>query len=259
MNVEDLQSLHGDTCQDAWEDGADGFDMRVGHEDVEGDKHARHQDVRQQVDEEAERGPQQQEVGQRVGNGGHEDGDTRRDNDDDRKEEEHGQVVRKGTEDATWLLDLPNLIEGILDIADQHEYGVEHEDKTNTQKDATLGMDEVAVDETDNHLCHLWLRLESVAKPHLDILAIAKTTGNGKDNSGNGHDGQQRGIGQRRGFLQHPLGGKETDGENKFLEDFQEEESQWRHVVLVDSPDVGFEKLDDAIYALGHGCEVLSC
>ena len=108
-------------------------------------------------------------------------------------------------------------------------------------------MYQVAIDETDNHLCHLWLRLEGTTEPYLDILAIAETTGNGKDDSRDGHNGQQRGIGQCRRFLHHTLRGKEANSQQQLLGYFQQQESQWRHLIRSDSPDVGLKETDGTL------------
>lgn len=50
--------------------------MRIGHEDIERNKHTRHQQIGNQVNEETDGRTQQQEIGHGVGNRCHEDGDT---------------------------------------------------------------------------------------------------------------------------------------------------------------------------------------
>ena len=79
-------------------------------------------------------------------------------------------------------------------------------------------MYQIAVDKADDDVGHLRLRLESLAKPHLDILVVAKAARYGKDHSQYGHNGQHHAIGQRRGLLQHTLGSKEANGQHHFLQ-----------------------------------------
>ena len=136
MDVEYLESLHGDTCQDARHQGSRNLDMRIGHEDIKGNEHCGHQHIRQEVYQKAQGGSQEQEVGHGIRYGSHENRDSRSQHDDDGEHEEDGEIVCKGTENTSRLGDLPYLIEGILDIADQHQDGIEHEQQTNTQKDA---------------------------------------------------------------------------------------------------------------------------
>ena len=73
-------------------------------------------------------------------------------------------------------------------------------------------MNQVAVHPPDDNLCRLRLRGKRVAKPHLYILTEAEATGYGKDHSEDGHDGQQRAVGQGCGLGEHTLGGEEADG-----------------------------------------------
>ena len=117
MDVEYLQSLHRDTCQDARHQRTDGSHLRVRHKDVERNEHARHQHVRQQVNQQSDKRPQQQEVWHRVGYCRHEYRDTRGQHDDNGKQEEHGQIVGKRTENTPRFLNLPYLVKRILDIA----------------------------------------------------------------------------------------------------------------------------------------------
>ena len=127
MNVEYLQSLHGNTCQNTWNDGTLHLYVCIGHKDVEGNEHTRHQHIRDEVYQKADGRSQQQEVWHRVGNSRHEDGDTRGYHDDDGKHEEHSQIVSKRAEDATRLLHLPDGIKRVFHIAHQHQHGIEHE------------------------------------------------------------------------------------------------------------------------------------
>ena len=113
-------------------------------------------------------------------------------------------------------------------------------------------MYEIAIDKANNHISHLWLRLKGITKPHLYILIVTKATGNGKYYCRNGHDSQQGGIRQRRCLLHDALGSKEANGKYKFLNYLQKEEFQWRHVVLIDSPDINLKELDDCIYSSTH-------
>ena len=159
MNVEDLDSLHGDTREDARYDGAGDLHMGVRHEDIQPNEHSRHQDVWDTVYQETHGRPQQQEVGQGVGNSGHEDGDTRRQDDDDGEAEKHGQIVGEGAKEGARFLHLPYLIERLFHVADQHQHRIEHKQQTNAEEDTALGVYQIAVDKADDNLSSLWLRL----------------------------------------------------------------------------------------------------
>ena len=74
-------------------------------------------------------------------------------------------------------------------------------------------MHQITVDEANDDLGHLRLRRKRVEEPYLYILIIAEAARYGKDHSQDGHDSQQRGIGKRRGLIDHTLGGKETDSQ----------------------------------------------
>ena len=150
MNIDDLQGLHGETRQDAWHDDAGEPHMRIRHEDVECHEHARHQHVRYQVYQKAHQRAQQQEIRHVVGYRREEDSDTRSDDQNERKEEKHRQVVGEGAENAARLLHLPDFVERVFHAAHQHQHRVEHEEQTDSQEDAALGVDEVAVDEVND-------------------------------------------------------------------------------------------------------------
>ena len=57
-------------------------------------------------------------------------------------------------------------------------------------------MNQVTVHKAYDDVSCLRLRLKGATEPHLYKLVITETTGYGKDNSKNGHDGQQGGIRQ---------------------------------------------------------------
>ena len=153
------------------------------------------------------------EMRHRVRHRRHEDGDAHRDDDDDGKEEEHGQVVRQRAHDRPRVAHLPDLVESLLDVVYQHQHGIEHEDKAHAQEDAAPGVDEVTVDEAYDDIGGLGLGGQHVAEPDLDVLVVAEAAGDGEDHGEDGHDGQQRGIGQRSRLCHHPLLRKEPDGE----------------------------------------------
>ena len=113
-------------------------------------------------------------------------------------------------------------------------------------------MNEVAINKANNHLGHLWLRLEGITKPYLYIFVIAKSAGDSKDYCRDGHDGQQGRVCECRCLLHHTLSGEEAYGKYEFLCNFQEEELQWRHIVLIDSPDIRLKELDNSIYPSTH-------
>ena len=112
-------------------------------------------------------GADKEEVVHGVGHRRHEDGDTHRDDDDDGKQEEHGQIVGKRAENGARVVHLPDLVKRLLDIVDQHQDGIEHKDQSHAEKDAALGMYQIAVDETDDSISHLRLGSKQLAEPHL--------------------------------------------------------------------------------------------
>ena len=60
-------------------------------------------------------------------------------------------------EDGSGRTHLPDVVECLLYIANQHDYGPEHEQQADTQEHTALGMNEIRIDKTDNDVCHLRL------------------------------------------------------------------------------------------------------
>ena len=108
-------------------------------------------------------------------------------------------------------------------------------------------MHQVAVDEIDDDLGHLWLRRQGIAKPYLDVFVVAEATGNGEDHGQNGNDGQQRAVGQCGSLRQHPLVQEKAYGKDDTLGDADQEILPCRNLIVADVPDVGLEELDDVL------------
>jgi G3E family GTPase len=68
------------------------------------------------------------------------------DDDEDGQHEEGGEVVGERADHGARVAHLPYLVERLLDVADQHIDGIEHEQQTHAEEDAALCVDEVAVD-----------------------------------------------------------------------------------------------------------------
>ena len=100
------------------------------------------------------------------------------------------------------------MVEGLLDIVHQHEHGVEHEDQSDAEEDAALGVDKIAVDEADDGICRLRLRREGVAEPYLDVFVIAETSCNSENYRHDRYECQKCGIRQRRRLSHHTLSRK---------------------------------------------------
>ena len=166
--------------------------MSVGHEDIQPDKHSRHQYIRQQCYQKTYHRPEQQQIGHAAGHRRNEYRKTGRQNNQYWEKQEHGQIVSKSAEDAPLFLHLPYTVECTLNVAHQHEYRVEHKNKTDTKEYTAFGVNQITVDKLNNDVGRLRLRLEGIAKPHLYIFVIAETTGNGKNHSHYRHYGQQR-------------------------------------------------------------------
>ena len=250
MNIDDLQSLHGDTRQDARHNGTMWLDMSVGHKDVESDKHSRHQHIWQQVYQPSYRNTQHLVVSHRVCCGGDKDGETGSYHYKYWEDKENRQIVGKGAKHGTRPLHLPYLVERFLDVAHQHQYRVEHKHQTDAEEDAALGMNQVAVHEANNDVGCLRLRLQGIAKPHLYIFIIAEATSYGKHHSQDGNDGQQRGISQGRSSRHDPFGRKEAYGQHHLLHHLNQQEPQRRNVTLGNPPDILREKIDYSLQLL---------
>ena len=213
VDVEQLEEVHGSACEDAWDDGARPLDLRIGHIDEEQHEEQRHEQEGGHVEQQANGRGQQRETFHCIGDGGHEDGESHRHEDDDRADEEHGEVVDERPHEGTGIADTPDLVEGLLDIVDQHEHGVEHEEQSDAEEHAALGVDEVAIDEVDDEVGHLWLGGHHLAKPDLDVLVVAEPTGDGEDDGEDGDHRKERGVGEGGCLSRHPLLGEETDGQ----------------------------------------------
>ena len=106
------------------------------------------------------------------------------------------------------MLNLPNAVEGFLDVADKHQHGEQHEYKAYSKKYAALGVYKIRVDKPDNGFCRLWLARQGIPKPHLDILGKTKPTSNGEHHGHDRYDGQNCAISERRGQIGDASGGE---------------------------------------------------
>ena len=114
------------------------------------------------------------------------------------------------------------------------------------------GITTSGINEADDDLSHLRLRLESITKPDFNVLIVSETSRNSKDYGRYGHDGQQGRIGQRRSLLQHTLSREETDSQHHLLQHLQPQEPEGRDVTLRDAPDVLLEESDNLFYLCCH-------
>ena len=219
VDIDYLQDLHAHTREDARNDGTRGLYLRVGHVDIKSDEEQRQQEIRCEVEQMAHQGTQIFKMAHLRRKGRDIERQTDGDDEQYREEQEHRQIVGEGTDDGSRVAHLPDVVEGLLDIVHQHEHGVEHEDQSDAEEDAALGVDEIAVDEADDGICRLRLRREGVAEPYLDVFVIAETSGNGKDHRHNGDKSQECGIRERRGLSHHALSREETDGQTKLMID----------------------------------------
>ena len=183
--------MHRQTRQDTRYDGTREPDLRIGHIHVEDDKQDRQQQGGRHVEQLTDHRSQHHEILDFIGKGGHHDGKTHRHDDDDGKQQEHGEIVGQGAHDRARIVHLPNLIESLLNVIHQHQHGIEHEDQTDTEEDTTLDMYQITVHKTHNDIGRLRLRRQGIEEPDFDIFVIAEPTGDGKHHSQDGNQGQQ--------------------------------------------------------------------
>ena len=210
MDVDHLQHLHGHTCQQSWYYGALPAHTGVGHQHVEGEEQKRHEQVGQDIDHTANHHAYYTRRG--IDKRHHDHRQASRHHNQDGQQEERGHVVGKRPDHRARLPHLPYLVERLLDTAHQHQYRVEREQQADAEEDAALCVNQVRVHPANDGLGSLGLCGQYLAEPHLDILVVAETAGNGKHHRHDWHNGQQRIVGQRRSFGHHPLGSKEVDG-----------------------------------------------
>ena len=243
IDVEILQQLHGHTSEDAWHDGILQLHTGVGEEHVEGDEHSRHDDIGHEADEEPHGRAQEHIALHLLGNGGEEDGHTRREHDGDGCQEEERDVVGNLARPGPLLLHLPNLVERDLHVVNQREHGPEHEDQADAQDDAAMRVHQIGVDEPHDDIGGLWLTRQHVDEPLLDVLVEAKATRDGKHHSHHGHDGQERGVSECRGSSHHTLVDEELYGQIELLEHGNPHAMLLGSGVMVHAPDVDGQKL----------------
>ena len=93
MDIEQLQQLHGNTREDAWNNRTLKLYIGIRHVDIQPDEKQREQQIRREIEQQAHCRAQKHYTAHLIGYGGHEDGKTHRHNDDDRYDEEHGHIV----------------------------------------------------------------------------------------------------------------------------------------------------------------------
>ena len=113
-------------------------------------------------------------------------------------------------------------------------------------------MHQIAVDEPDDDIGHLRLRLQCLTKPHLNIYAETETTGYGEYNGKNRDNGQQGAVCQCCCSGHHPFGQKEANGQNQFFRHLHQQELDGRNILCLDSPYSSMEKLDELLYLFCH-------
>ena len=236
VDVEELQTLHGYTGEYAGHNGATHLHLCVGHEEVERNEHARHDGVGHELQEELRQRTDNHRVLNLLEDSGEEDAYTRRDNYHYRHKQKHRRVVGDGAEYAARLLHLPDVVERALDVADKHHHGEEHEQQADAEEESALGVYEVGVDEADNYLRHLRLAGERLSEPQFDILVEAEAARYAEHHGEDGHDGEQRRVGEGCRRTRYALCGGELDGEQQLLQYAVEQETHGRHIVLADAP-----------------------
>ena len=226
--------------------------MSVWHEDIQPHEHRRHDNVRQEVDDEAHDRSHDKQVGNAVGSRRHEERDAGSEYYEYGEEEEHGEIVGACAEEAAWLLHLPDAVERRFDVAYEHKHGVEHEGEAHPEEDAALGVHQITVHEAHNDVCRLWLRLKCGAEPLLYVPVVAESTGDGEHHCHDGNDGEDGGISECRRLAHHPFGGEEPHGKNHFLCRFEQEQAHPAHATGLNLPDAGVVKVDYFPYLFFH-------
>ena len=109
----------------------------------------------------------------------------------DRCEKEHRGIVEQHAIPGAFLLHLPNVVEGRLDVVDERHHTVEHHQDAYAYHHARFGMVEVRVGELDDPVYHLRLTRQRLVQPLFDISGQTESLGNGKDSRHHGDNGKQ--------------------------------------------------------------------
>ena len=108
-------------------------------------------------------------------------------------------------------------------------------------------MHEVRVDESDDGFRHLRLRLQRIAEPLLDIDGESEAPCHGEDDGCYGHDGQQRGISERRRHTEKVVGDERLGGEYDDLGSLDKSIFPPRQFLIVEEPHILFQEGDDVV------------
>ena len=211
-------------------------DLGVGHEDKESRHHGARQYVRYHPYQCFQHRGEEQEVFHVLHVGGHEDGQARRDDNQQRQQQNHGKIVGDFPEHAARMLHLPDEVEAALDVVYQYQDGEEQHDEAHSDEDPALGMLQIGL-----HPCEDQFGLlvhHSFAELGFDHGIHAEASGDGKQDGQNRDDGEQGAVGQcrctHRNAVVHELVGGQQEDFDTVVDLF----SDGSDLIVGDAPDV---------------------
>ena len=154
MNVDVLHHLKGNAGRNTAYQGTLKPHLSIGHENVEKRHHQYHQGIRKRLDQHDISAADNDVILKAIPKRRYENGQATSNNGKQGQDEQQGGVVRNLTKQATLTIQLPNLVERLLNIVDQGKQGVKQQAQPHAHEYAPLGMIEVRKDKTNNRIGH---------------------------------------------------------------------------------------------------------
>ena len=218
VDVEVEERLKNEASDEARDDGVAETYLGVGEEDEHAGEDEPRQHVGRSLDEEADEGAEE-ELALQVGiDGGHENAPAGDADDEERQQEEHGEVVGNLAEDGALLLYAPDCVHVLLNVAGKGDDRPEEHNEADADEDAAVGVLEVGVDEGHDGVEGVAAYGNAVTEERLQEVGEPETAGNGEEQRQDGHERKGRGVGEGLGLHGDAVAGILTGGDDGDLE-----------------------------------------
>ena len=138
--------------------------------------------------------------------------------------------------DGARALDVPDSVEGLLDVCCQRKQSVEQEDQTDADEDAALGVLQVGLDEVEDSVGNVRVLSERAPQFRLKDSIKAEATGNGKDDGKHRNGSQHTAVGQSRSVVHDVVLGDTLPSNHEPLQHTQPLFLPEAEPLLVDAP-----------------------
>ena len=251
-DVKELECLVCRTCQNTGYECLFQLDLCIRHKDVQCCKHEPGQHEGDEAHHKLADGSQQGKVFEVLHHRTHEDGKTTGHHQQNGHQQKHREVIRYFAVHAARLFHLPDAVEGDFHIVDQIQDCPQQHNQTHSDEYSTLGLRQIRIHELQDDFRGFRRTAETVDNLAFHQIIESETAGYGKQNGKNRHDGKQRTVSQRRGFVYYPVFGEAVDAKINRLDDIVYGKGRSRDFIFRNTPDVVGEEFPKGSNTLVH-------